>query len=232
MRRDLRELLPLVRQRYRPGSAAVVAMRSRERDVQTTIDARLQVRVAAALRDGIASGGIARGAAVVLDAATGELLASASYPWPAERIFERRAATATADGDGAAWLDRARYGLYPPDPRSSCWSPARRCAATTMPDRFICKRLPDGRVGNYVRGMSRPVRDDAHGHGASRARGSRTRPRRVVQRVLRAARRSRSGRGRCSMRRRCFRSTWRARRRPRACGRCWRRPGTDRARRS
>jgi peptidoglycan glycosyltransferase len=27
-------------------------------------------------------------------------------------------------------------------------------------DHFVCLRLPGGRVGNYVRGMSRPVRDD------------------------------------------------------------------------
>ena len=28
------------------------------------------------------------------------------------------------------------------------------------PSHFVCQRLPDGRVGNYVRGTSRPVRDD------------------------------------------------------------------------
>ena len=26
--------------------------------------------------------------------------------------------------------------------------------------RFECKRLPDGRVGNYVRGWGKPIRDD------------------------------------------------------------------------
>ena len=78
VRRDFRALLPLVRQRYRQGSDAVVALRSRERELRTTIDARLQLRVAAALRDGIVSGRFARGAAIVLDAGTGELLAAAS----------------------------------------------------------------------------------------------------------------------------------------------------------
>ena len=167
VRRDLRALLPLVRQRYRPGSAAVVAIRSRERDVQTTIDARLQARVSAALRDGIAAGRFDRGAAVVLDAATGELLAAASYPWPAGPADERP--TPNGDATGAAWLDRARYGLYPPGSTFKLLVAGAALRSHDDADRFICKRLPDGRVGNYVRGMSRPVRDDAldttpHGH--------------------------------------------------------------------
>jgi cell division protein FtsI (penicillin-binding protein 3) len=69
----------------------VAAIRTRDRDVKTTIDARLQLRVAAALRDGIVSGRFARGAAVVLDATSGELLAAASYPWPDERDLARGA---------------------------------------------------------------------------------------------------------------------------------------------
>lgn len=113
LRRDFSELLPLVRQRYRPDSPAVIAIRSRERDLQTTIDARLQARVADALRDGIASGRFARGAAVVLDANTGELLASASYPWPAAE-GDAPSVQTSAELDATTWLDRARYGLYPP----------------------------------------------------------------------------------------------------------------------
>jgi len=160
IQRDLRELLPLVRHRHRPGSADVVAIRSRERDLQTTIDARLQARVAAALRDGITSGRHTRGAAVVLDADTGELLASASYPWPADRV-QGRTGPSPVDADEAAWLDRARYGLYPPGSTFKLLVAGAALRAHEDAGRFICKRLPDGRVGNYVRGMSRPVRDDA-----------------------------------------------------------------------
>ena len=168
VRRDLRALLPLVRQRYRPDSAAVIAIRSRERDLQTTIDARLQARVAAALRDGITAGRFARGAAVVLDAATGELLASASYPWPEPSVPERGTSKG-GDADDAVWLDRARYGLYPPGSTFKLLVAGAALRTREADDRFICKRLPGGRVGNYVRGMSRPVRDDAldtvpHGH--------------------------------------------------------------------
>ena len=158
IRRDLSALLPLVRQRYRPDSAAVAAIRGRARDVQTTIDARLQARVAAALRDGIGAGRFARGAAVVLDATTGELLASASYPWPSGSADERPGAREDND---AAWLDRARYGLYPPGSTFKLLVAGAALRAGEDHERYICKRLPDGRVGNYVRGMARPVRDDA-----------------------------------------------------------------------
>jgi cell division protein FtsW (lipid II flippase)/cell division protein FtsI/penicillin-binding protein 2 len=159
VRRDLRALLPLVRERYRTGSDAVASIRSRERDVKTTIDARLQVRVAAALRDGIVSGRFGRGAAVVLDAATGELLAAASYPWPTDRLLQKGDAASDED-DGAAWLDRARYGLYPPGSTFKLVVAGAALRSQQDGDRFMCVRLPDGRVGNYVRGSSRPVRDD------------------------------------------------------------------------
>ncbi|HTM24612.1 MAG TPA: FtsW/RodA/SpoVE family cell cycle protein [Vicinamibacterales bacterium] len=160
IRRDFRELLPLVRQRYRTGSEQVRAIRARDRDVQTSLDARLQVRVAAALRDGIASGGFARGAAVVLDAATGEVLAAASYPWPEAGDLER-AGLGPVDRDTAPrWLDRARYGLYPPGSTFKLVIAGAAIRSHHDADRFMCTRLPDGRVGAYVPGMSRPVRDD------------------------------------------------------------------------
>ena len=162
VRRDLRALLPLVRQRYRPESDAVVAIKSRDRDVQTTIDARLQVRVAAALRDGVESGHFARGAAVVLDSATGELLAAVSYPWPVQPAGAGGSSTGTArDEPDGALLDRARYGVYPPGSTFKLVVAGAALRSHEDNARFFCRRLPDGRVGNYVRGMSRPVRDDA-----------------------------------------------------------------------
>ena len=156
LRRDFGPLLPLVRQRDRPGSAAVAVITSAVRDVRTTIDGRFQARVAAALRDGILSGRFARGAAVVLDAATGELLAAVSYPWPSEGMLEG----AGDHGQTAAWLDRARYGLYPPGSTFKLVIAGAAFRSREDRDRFLCRRLPDGRIGNYVPGTSRPVRDD------------------------------------------------------------------------
>jgi cell division protein FtsI/penicillin-binding protein 2 len=160
IRRDFRALLPLVRQRHRPNSDAVLAIRTRERDVRTSLDARLQVRVAAALRDGITSGRFAHGAAVVIDAGTGEVLASASYPWPAGHDLERAAMASTGQVTAARWLDRARYGLYPPGSTFKLLVAGAALRSHADSARFMCTRLPGGRVGSYVRGTSRPVRDD------------------------------------------------------------------------
>jgi cell division protein FtsW (lipid II flippase)/cell division protein FtsI/penicillin-binding protein 2 len=160
IRRDFRALLPLVRERYRPESDEGRALRLRDRDVQTSIDARLQLRVAAALRDGISTGGFARGAAVVLDAGTGEVLAAASYPWPEARDLEGIDAGSGDRERAARWLDRARYGLYPPGSTFKLVIAGAALRSHQDTERFVCRRLPDGRVGNYVRGAARPVRDD------------------------------------------------------------------------
>ena len=154
--RDYRELLPLVRQRYWLRSAAIDALRARSRDVHTTIDARLQMRTAAALRQRIEAGGHEHGAAVVLDPRTGEVLASVSYPWP---DLAAGAVSAEPGAEADRRLDRARYGLYPP---GSSFKLVVAGAALRATDRstFGCMRLPDGRNGHAIRGSSRPVRDD------------------------------------------------------------------------
>ena len=157
IQRDFRELLPLVRQQYRPQSAQVVALRTRNRDLKTTIDATLQVRVATALRDGILAGRHARGAAVVLDAGTGEVLAAVSYPWPSP---SDKQPTGDEDDDSDRLLDRARYGLYPPGSTFKLLVAGAALRRDHAQHTFGCRRLPDGRVGNYIRGSSRPVRDD------------------------------------------------------------------------
>ena len=48
----------------------------------------------------------------MLDPETGELLASASYPWPEMESPDGEAESGDAASDPL--LDRARYGLYPP----------------------------------------------------------------------------------------------------------------------
>ena len=166
--RDYRELLPLVRQRHWPRSRAIRALRARSRDLHTSIDARLQVRAAAALQNRIRAGREKRGAAVVLDTATGEVLASVSYPWPHEGDFET---DDEANADPIAtdvWLDRVRYGLYPPGSVFKLLIAGAALRASAAGSEFMCVRLPDGRVGHAIRGSNRPVRDDpmdtvAHG---------------------------------------------------------------------
>jgi cell division protein FtsW (lipid II flippase) len=156
IQRDYRDLLPALRHRYDAGHPAVVALRSASRDVRLTIDAGLQLRLAAIVQ-AYARRAQGRAAAVVIDPDTGALLASVSYPWPAME------AEIANDADGReALLDRARYGVYPP---GSTFKLVVALAALRQPQGtassvYNCGRLPDGRVGAAIRGWGRPIRDD------------------------------------------------------------------------
>jgi cell division protein FtsI/penicillin-binding protein 2 len=151
--RDYRELIPELRHRRQPEHPAVAALRNRPRDVHLTIDANLQVRLAAivAAQARKAQG---KAAAVVLDPDTGAVLASASYPWPVSLD-----APATED-NADVWLDRARYGAYPPGSTFKLVVALAALRDGVSAERYTCARLPDGRIGASVRGWARPVRDD------------------------------------------------------------------------
>jgi peptidoglycan glycosyltransferase len=159
LKRDYRAIVPLLRHRYDPKDETVVSFRNRPRDVRLTIDAGFQLRTASIVASfAKRSGG--RGAAIVLDADTGEVLASASYPWPDSRSTVRASLDASTEAD--ALLDRARYGLYPP---GSTFKLVTASAALREHDQlqnttFTCSRLPDGRVGARIPGWNRAIRDD------------------------------------------------------------------------
>jgi cell division protein FtsW (lipid II flippase) len=166
-RRDYRDLVPLLRHRHEPGDPAVVALRRQSHDVRLTIDAGLQARVASIVAS-YARKSAGRAAAVVLDPDTGELLASASYPWPEMDTSEGDAEDPHAIADPL--LDRARYGLYPPGSTFKLVTAAAALRQRVDPGAttFACTRLPDGRVGGKIKGWSRPIRDDVldtHPHG-------------------------------------------------------------------
>lgn len=157
LRRDYRDLVPLVRHRHDPDHRSVRAVLGRSRDVRLTIDAALQLRTAAIVSEYARRSASGRAAAVVIDPQTGDLLASVSYPWPSS--LEPGA----ADGHGRdALLDRARYGLYPPGSTFKLVTAAAalRRDGSAHRERFVCSRLPDGRIGARVSGWGRPVRDD------------------------------------------------------------------------
>jgi cell division protein FtsW (lipid II flippase)/cell division protein FtsI/penicillin-binding protein 2 len=164
IRRNLRELLPLWRNRFRPGEEAVTKVLDRNRDVRMSIDLRLQVRVAKALASRIQQAGKQRGAAVVLDE-NGDLLAAVSYPWPAAAAAGGPLGTETdsvRDANDETLMDRARYGVYPP---GSSFKVVTATAALRKDPAlegatFVCERLPDGRVGQRLKGWGRPIRDD------------------------------------------------------------------------
>jgi cell division protein FtsW (lipid II flippase) len=165
LRLDLRELLPLLRHRWQPNHPEVRKVLERDRNLHLSIDARLQLKTAELLQNQLRQLGRTKGAVVVLDPEDGDLLASVSYPWPSQSL-----STADPDPDDAL-LDRARYGLYPP---GSSFKVVTAIAALRKDPKnadqiYQCKRLPDGRTGNFIEGWKRPIHDDVKDsapHGA------------------------------------------------------------------
>jgi cell division protein FtsW (lipid II flippase)/cell division protein FtsI/penicillin-binding protein 2 len=153
LRYDYRELVPLLRHRHEPNHPEVRRVLDRPRDVRTSIDARLQQQVAAILAAQLQHEHVDKGAAVVLDPASGDLLAAVSLPLPVE---------GDQQPEGNPYLDRARYGLYPPG--STFKVVTAMAALRKNPElrhkTYQCIALPDGRVGNYMQGAKRPIRDD------------------------------------------------------------------------
>jgi cell division protein FtsW (lipid II flippase) len=167
IRRDYRDIVPALRHRYDRASAALARFRE-PHDVYLTIDANLQLRVAGIVAT-YAQKAAGKAAAVVLDPDSGELLASASYPWP-EASTAKAIAASRLEGATEPFLDRARYGLYPPGSTFKLVTASAALRQHLDPRRtmFTCSRLPDGRVGAKIDGWNRPVRDDvldAHPHG-------------------------------------------------------------------
>jgi cell division protein FtsI/penicillin-binding protein 2 len=167
IRRDYREIIPALRHRHDATNPAFARLRA-PHDVHSTIDANLQLRVASIV-EAYARKTAGKAAAVVLDPDTGELLASASYPWPAAPAATNVSDSRSESG-AEALLDRARYGLYPPGSTFKLVTASAALGRNIDPLKttFTCRRLPDGRVGAKIPGFNRPVRDDvldAHPHG-------------------------------------------------------------------
>ncbi len=157
IRLDYRELLPLLRHRWQPDHPDVKRIRDRNRSLHMSIDARLQWRASDLLENQLRKLGRDKGAVVILDPESGDLLASISYPWPSPALD----LVSPAASDDSL-LDRARYGLYPPGSTFKIVTAiaALRKNPQNLKNRYACIRLPDGRTGNFVRGWSHPIHDD------------------------------------------------------------------------
>jgi len=150
------ELVALVRYRHQPGNPALRGLLARDRDVRTTLDIRLQMRAAEILGKRLAGAHKENGAAVVMDARTGDVLAMVSMP----ELTPPGARSIVPSNDEL--LDRARYGQYPP---GSTFKLVTAMAALRLDPglrnrSFTCRRLRDGRAGAVVDGWRRPIRDD------------------------------------------------------------------------
>ncbi len=182
LRYDYRELVPLLRHRYDPQNPAVRRMLDRARNVKMSLDARLEVRTADILRKQLQQSHRDKGAAVVMDPATGDLLAAVSFPLPAT--------DQTPGSEANPYLDRARYGLYPPGStfkvvtamaalrkdQSSDAQDLRMHPAARWPRRELHQRLEPSHPRRHRRQDA--ARDREHG----------TRHRGLLQRLFRAAR--------------------------------------------
>jgi len=162
VRYDLRELVPLVRHRYDTQNPEVRRILDRPRNIAMSIDARLQAKAGEILKSGLQKAGQDKGAIVVLDPSNGDLLAAVSYPLPPIGPGDTTTAEEPSADAANPYLDRARYGLYPPG--STFKIVTAMAALRTKPElakqTYECIRLPDGRVGNFIKGSNRPIRDD------------------------------------------------------------------------
>jgi cell division protein FtsI/penicillin-binding protein 2 len=157
------ELAGLVRYRHQPGNPGVARILARQRNVQMTIDVRLQVRAQQILERRLREAGESKGAVVVMSTASGDVLAMVSAPAP-DPPGGRRAAPTPDE-----LLDRARYGQYPP---GSTFKLVTAIAALSKDPAlrhrtYLCHTLSDGRAGNTIAGWNRPIKDDIgdHAHG-------------------------------------------------------------------
>ena len=167
MRRDYGDVVPLLRHRYRPGSSDVKAFLERTRDVTLTIDGPLQARVARILAKYADRTSAGKAAAVVIDPATGDVLASVSYPLPASTTD---ADAIDEEGEQESVFDRARYGLYAPGSTFKLVTAAAalRLDPSNWNDTFMCSRQEHGRVGARVPeyGLVRDDPKDDRPHGS------------------------------------------------------------------
>lgn len=162
---DYSALIPLLRHRQQPQHEKVQLILKKDRTLRTSIDVRLQLKAAEILERYAQQAGFGA-AAVVMDVTTGDLLAMVSYPWPKRLPVEVEDDKPEEDGSPGPLMDRARYGIYPP---GSTFKLVTAMAALRKDPKlaqttFECQRLPDGRVGNRVRGWGRPIRDDPTDH--------------------------------------------------------------------
>ena len=157
------ELAALVRNRHEPANPAIARLLARDRNIRLTLDIRLQLRAQQTLEQQLRRAGVQKGAVVVMDPATGAVLAMVSAPAPDPP--GTRAAPPTDD----ELLDRARYGQYPP---GSTFKLVTAIAALRLDPElthrtYQCRTLSDGRAGNLIPGWNRPIKDDVgdHAHG-------------------------------------------------------------------
>lgn len=117
IRQDLTSLLPAFRDRSSLSVGRLADFENRDKDVHLTLDAPMQVNALRALErnlpimDGVAR---TKGAAAVLDASTGEILACVSLPTYDPNTISESDLEKIYGSETKAAYDRARFEIYPP----------------------------------------------------------------------------------------------------------------------
>ncbi|MDP2306423.1 MAG: FtsW/RodA/SpoVE family cell cycle protein [Pseudomonadota bacterium] len=191
---DLATLLPLARLPLVEREAAIQVLSAdvAQRSVKLTLDARLQAAIAPLVRAAAAKSSVGAAALVVLDPATGEVLARAQWPdydpsgaaWRKQRL----AADPKFMGIYGAWSDKTgAHGVWQAGSvfkvlsavaaakagrveataarTSQADSTSSTCPAAASP-RFPCNTMHDGRPSFTLPAWSRPIHD--HGDGGAR----------------------------------------------------------------
>lgn len=186
---DFRPLLPLARLPVAARGPAVEALSEDvpSRSVTVSLDARVQALAARAVREGAKRSKVGAAALVVLDPATGHVLARAQWPdYDPSRTESWRALRLAGEpkfmGVYGAWSDKTgahgvyqagsvfkiltatvalRAGLVIPTPTQDT------CPASSDP-RFDCNTVLDGRTAFTLPGWSKPIHD--FGDGGAKGR--------------------------------------------------------------
>jgi cell division protein FtsI/penicillin-binding protein 2/cell division protein FtsW (lipid II flippase) len=117
IRQDLSALAPAFRDRFSLSSGKLEDFENRDKNVNLTLDARMQVIALRALERNLPKiDGVARtkGAAAVLDASTGEILACVSLPTYDPNTISESDLEKIYGSETKAAYDRARFEIYPP----------------------------------------------------------------------------------------------------------------------
>jgi cell division protein FtsI/penicillin-binding protein 2/cell division protein FtsW (lipid II flippase) len=154
VKRDYMELIPLIRNRYNFASLEANLLRYKNRQVKTSFDIRLQIRLTNLIKTELLPKK-QKGAIVVLEPKTGDLLAAVNFPFPDEDLTENQKAIFD---DSDAFFDRSRAGTYPPGSTFKVVTAMAALRKDPNAKEFLCLNLSGGRVGNVVR--NREIKDD------------------------------------------------------------------------
>jgi cell division protein FtsI/penicillin-binding protein 2/cell division protein FtsW (lipid II flippase) len=163
-KKDYKELLPLIRNRYNPINIEANLLKFKNRNIKTSFDIRLQIRLTNILKSELEPKK-QKGAITVLDPKSGDLLASVNFPFPEDDANENQKAL-FAEND--YYLDRSRAGQYAPGSTFKLVTAmaAFRKDPSFESKEFQCIRLDTGKAGFKVRGhdINDDKKDNPHEH--------------------------------------------------------------------